>query len=247
MESVGRQIASKWLAWGLSALLLAVVAAVGIQALRHPRKGVPKVMIGTSDQVYYRGVRMEEATALGQALEGTGFFNDHGTSVMLSRSQGVPAISFVVNEGTWDHADSIASFEEIGRRVAPAIGGFPIQVHLVDGMWTIHRSLTVGRTAVGARDAIYYLGTATDSDARALGQALRAAEYLADLGVTVEISKDGGTAIGFVVGDGVWDRPEAVAGFEQLVRRVAAAVGGLPVELRLLNAQMEPRKTAVVR
>jgi len=63
----------------------------------------------------------------------------------------------------------------------------------------------------------------------------------------VVLSKDGGTAISFVVGDGVWERPDAVAGFERLTRRVAASAGGLPVKLMLLNSKMETEKEVALR
>jgi hypothetical protein len=63
----------------------------------------------------------------------------------------------------------------------------------------------------------------------------------------VVVSKGGGTTIGFVVGDSVWDRPDAVAGFENLTRKIAESVGRLPIQLRLLNAQMEVKKEVVVR
>jgi hypothetical protein len=68
-----------------------------------------------------------------------------------------------------------------------------------------------------------------------------------DAGASVVLSKDGGTAISFVVGDGVWDRPAAVAGFEQLTRRVAASAGGLPVKLALLDSKMETKKEVALR
>jgi hypothetical protein len=100
---------------------------------------------------------------------------------------------------------------------------------------------------VGARDAIYYLGSATEGDAQALGQALREAAYLEDRGVSVVVSRNDGAAIGFVVGEGVWERPDAMTGFERLARRVAASIGGLPVQVRLLNPEMETEKEVAVR
>jgi hypothetical protein len=236
-----------WFGWALGALLIVAIGAVVITALRHHGNAVPKVIVGANDQVYYRGASMQQATALGHALQNVGFFNDRGTSVMLSRSKGVPGVSFVLNDGAWDHPDTIASFEEIGRRVAASIGGFPILVHLTDSAWTVRRSLTIGRTTAGAHDVIYYFGSTTPADAQALAAALRQAGYLQDLGVTITIAKANGTAIGFVVGDGVWDQPQAVAAFEQLVRRVAPSAGGLPIELKLLNAEMELKKDVEVR
>jgi hypothetical protein len=248
MDGRRRQIASNWFAFGLSILLIATIVASRISVSRRPHATASKVMIGTRDEVYYyRPVTMEQATTLGHALENTGFFADQGMSVLLSRNKGVPVVSFVLRDGAWDRPGSAATFEEIGRHVATSIGGFPIQVHLVDAAWTVRKSLTVGKTAIGSKDAVYYFGSATEADAKALGQALRDAGYLQDLGVSVAVSKDDGTAIEFVVSDGVWDRPAAVAAFENLARKVAGSIGGLPVQLRLLNAQMETRKEAKVQ
>jgi hypothetical protein len=53
--------------------------------------------------------------------------------------------------------------------------------------------------------------------------------------------------IGFVVADGVWERSEAAGGFERLARRVAASVGGLPIRVRLLNAEMETKQEVAVQ
>jgi hypothetical protein len=248
MHGRGKHLAANWLAFGLAILLLATIVGGGMEVMRRPKRSIPKVIIGTKDEVYYsHGATMQDATALGHALRDTGFFNDRGTSVLLSRNERGAVVSFVLNEGAWDQADAVASFEEIGRRIAASIGGFPIQVHLVDASWAVRKSVEVGKAIIGARDALYYLGSATEDDARALGQALRDAGYLDDLGVSVVVSKGDGTAIGFVVGEGVWERPEAVEGFQRLARRVAASIGGLPIQVRLLNAEMEIKKEAAVR
>ena len=243
----GRRTASDWLAFGVGLLLLVTIAAFSIEVMRRPNRSIPKVMIGTKDQVYYsRAATMQDATELGHALEKAGFFRDTGTSVLLSKSRGVRAVSFVLNEGAWDHPDAVAGFEEIGRHIATSIGGFPIEIHLVDSAWHVRKSVEVGNAIIGAHDEIYYLGSATEADARALGQALRDAGYLHDLGVSVVISKGGGTAIGFIVSDGVWEQPETVVRFAHLARRVAASVGGLPIQMRLLNAEMEVKKEMAV-
>jgi len=227
-------------------VLLGSLVAWRIEVMRRPK--TPLVTIGTKDQVFYRPpVAKQEAEALGHALQNTGFFRNQGTSVLLARSGGSAVVSFVLNDGGWDHPTTIASFEEIGRRVAGSIGGFPIQVHLVDTTWRIQKSLAVGRVFAGKDDVIYYFGLASEADASALGQALRDAGYLADLGVSVVISKDETTTLGFVVGQGVWDRAEAVAGFERLARQVASSVGGLPLDVRLLSAEMESKKEVPIR
>lgn len=241
-------LVSKWLAFGVGLLLLGAVAALRIELARRPKAQVDKILIGTRDEVYYsRGITMDSAAALGHALEKTGFFADQGASVQLSRSKGVTVISFVLNEGGWDRPEAIASFEEIGRRVASAIGGFPIRIDLSDASWNTRRRLTVGKVMMGAKDSIYYFGSATEADAQALGQALRGAGYLADLGATVVVSKDDRTAIGFVVGEGVWNRTDAVSSFERLTRLVAASIGGPPLAMRLLSGEMEVKKEVMLR
>jgi hypothetical protein len=242
----GRRLAPTLLASGVGLALLATIVAWGIYPSRQSVN--TKVVIGTKDEVYYsHAATKEDAESLGQALKGIGFFNDRGTTVLLSKGTAGAVVSFALHAGAWDHPDTVYSFEEIARRVAPAVGAFPITVRLSDSVWTVWKQLVVGRVIVGAMDEIYYFGPATEADAEALGQALRSAGFLVDAGASVVLSKDGGTAISFVVGDGVWERPDAVAGFERLTRRVAAAVGGLPVKLVLLNSKMETEKEVAIR
>ncbi len=167
--------------------------------------------------------------------------------MLLSKGTAGTVVSFALNDGAWDHPDTVYSFEEIGRRIATSIGGFPIKVRLIDSHRLLHKELTVGKLMVGSRDAVYYLGSATEAEASALAQTLRAAGFLQDQGDAVVLSRNEVTAISFIVNDGVWGRPEAVAGFERLVRKVALSVGGLPIELRLLDSTMEPRKTQAVK
>lgn len=232
----------------LGIVLLLIAMAGGVQMLRNPKSSISRVVIGTKDEVYYSGgATMRDAMVLGRALQNTGFFNGRGSSVLLSKQKGVSVVSFVLNDGGWDHANTIAGFEEIGRRIAISVGGFPIEIHLVDSAWAVRKAVVVGKTVVGAKDVVYYLGTATERDARALGQALHDAKYFEDLGVAVVVSRGDGTALGFVVDDSVWDRPEAVAAFQNLARQVAPSIGGLPLQLRLLNAEMETRKEVAVQ
>jgi hypothetical protein len=234
-----------WLAFAIG---IAVLVAIVAGEIWVRRAGDPKVIIGTNDEVYYyRRATKEDALALGQALRKTGFLNDRGTSVLLWQGSGRSVISFVLNDGAWDHPDAVSNFAEIARRVAPSVGGFPLKVALVDSARVVRKEFTVGRVTIGARDAVYYFGSATEDDAKALGQALRAAGYLEDLGVSAILLKGDRTAVSFVVQEGIWDRPETVAALERLVRQVAPSIGGLPIELRLLDPQMETRKRVAVQ
>jgi hypothetical protein len=235
-------------AWVAFAVGLAVLLTIAAGELWVRRNREPKVIVGANDEVYYyRRATKEDALALGQALRKIGFLNGRGTSVLLWQGSGRTVVSFVLNDGAWNHPDAVSNFAEIGRRVAPAVGGFPIEVCLVDSARAVRKKLTVGKATIGTRDTIYYYGSATEADAKALGQALQAAGYLEDLGVTVMLLKGGGTAVSFVVREGLWERPETAAALEGLVRRVAPSIGGLPIEIRLLDPQMETRRRMAVR
>jgi len=247
MRERTKNLAGTVVTCGLVLLLLATIIAGGIQLVRRPRTQLTRVIIGSKDEVYYyHAATKADAGALGEALRKTGFFNDRGTTVLLSKGTAGTVVSFVLNDGGWDHPDAVYSFEEIGRRIASSVGGFPIKVRLIDSRRLLHKELVVGKAAIGTRDVIYYFGSATEASARSLGQSLRSAEFLQDLGASIVLSKDGGTAISFVVGDGVWERPEVVAAFQRLVRLAAPSVGGLPIQLRLLNEGMEPKKSLMV-
>jgi hypothetical protein len=229
-------------------LMLSSVVAAMVQLATRPRTQLNRVSIGRKDEVYFlHSATREEAQTLGKALQNVGFLNDRGTTVLLSKGTDGTLISFVLSDGGWDHPETIYSFEEIGRRIANAVGGFPVKVRLIDSHRVLHRELNVRKAAVGAHDVIYYYGSATEAEARALGQILRNLGFLQDAGAAVVLSRDGTTDLCFVVADGVWDRADAVAGFERLARAAAPSIGGLPVQLRLLNEAMVPQKTVDIK
>lgn len=232
-----------------AAILLAAVAGTALAAIvyysvSHPTdRTIPKVIVGTNDTVYYsHAATKADAESLGHALQLTGFFNNRGTGVMLSKGTSGNIVSFILKDGAWDHPETVRSFEEIGRRIARSIGGYPIHLRLSDAKWGVHKEVVVGRVMAGIKDEVYYYGAATAPEAEALGRALQSNGYLVGSGASVVLSKDGVTSISFVLGDGAWNRPGTVSAFEGLVRQVAPSVGGLPVDLRLLNSSMEVEK-----
>jgi hypothetical protein len=109
------------------------------------------------------------------------------------------------------------------------------------GPWADHKVL------VGSKDEVYYAGSATKQDAQALGEALKTAGYFQDKGFSVVLSKDkDGTAISFVVKEGVWDDPAMLAGFDQIGRQLAPSVGGLPIKVRLIDSSRATKKEIAV-
>jgi hypothetical protein len=99
-------------------------------------------------------------------------------------------------------------------------------------------SVPPNRLVIGQRDEIYYFGTATEIEARSLGNALKNNGYFQDRGSTVQLIKGTDeTVLSFFVLEGIWNDPKTVSAFESVARDVADSIGGMPVKLRLLNQQ----------
>jgi len=242
----GGKLGSKWAAFGVGMAYLTAIFAVAFVAVFIPAYKAgngPKVVVGTKDEVYYSGTATQaDAQALGNSLKATGYFADNGVTVLLDKGPSGTIVSFVVKEGIWDKPDMVSSFDEIGREIAPAVGGFPIQVRLLNKAREVKKETTVGKFSAG-NDHIYYLGAATESQARALADALKTEGFFEGKGSDVFLSKQSdGTTLSFVVGDGVWDDPALVASFEKIARQAAPAIGGLPIRLHLENTSLEVKK-----
>lgn len=251
----GGKLSSRWAALGLSILVSAALFTVVFSgALAYLvssavateiRSTVP---IGTKDSIILSGTATkEEALKLGEALKQTGYLTNRGVTVLLNKDTNSTAIGFVVHYGVWDQPEMISSFEEIGREIAPAVGGFPIKVRLVDAAKNVKREMNVGRVVVGAKDELYYYGSASQEDANALAWSLKNDGFLSDHGVDVFLSKgNGSTSLAFVVADDAWGNPNTVALLETLVRNAAPFIGGLPIELRLENNKLQTQKVEMV-
>lgn len=240
----GGELASRWLAAGVGLALLAVIiAAIAAYALLADSK----VVIGSNDKVHYSAQATKpEALQVGAALKASGYFKDRGLDVFLSKDPSGTRVSFVLTDGAWDRPEVVAGYEKLALLVAAQIG-FPLHLALVDERQQPRKDLIVGKLVVGTRDTLHYFGSSTQAQARALGEALKSAGYLQDRGVMVLLSKDdNGTSISFPVVDGTWDKQDAVDYFVELVRRNAAAVGGVPIKLRLMDGNLEIRKELLV-
>lgn len=237
----GGELGSRWKAAGIGLLWLAVICA-SVFAAVFGQSSESKFAVGSKDLIYYSGTATkQDAATLGAGLQTLGYFRDQGANVLLSKGNDGTVLSFVVRDGFWDQPPMVAGFEEVARELAPSLGGFPIKVHLVNQTRVIEKDLTIGRAVFG-KDDIYYLGTATVSDANALGRTLKTAGYFQDRGVSVLLSKGDGTWISFVVADGAWDDAGRVHDFEALAKQCAPAVGGPPIVLRLVNAKVELKR-----
>ena len=243
----GGQLGSKSAAVGIGiATLAALVVVTGAVVYVYQYRKI--VVIGTRDQVIYSGIATKaNATALGNALKSDEYFQDHGASVLLNKGFGSTTISFGVQDGVWNQAGMLSSFEELGREVAPTVGGLPIQVQLVDSGGNVEETSTVGEVSFDGGDGVYYEGSATRFQAQALGLQFESIGFFRGKGANVFLVRhDDGTTLAFVVVGEAWKSPSEVSSFEAIVRDVAPMVGGLPIELHLVNTQLKLEKEKLV-
>lgn len=89
------------------------------------------------------------------------------------------------------------------------------------------------------KDKITYSGSATKDDAQALGDALKKVGFFTDAAAVVLLNKSAaGSVITFIVQERRW-RPELLMSFEQIIRGIAPAIGGLPVRVRMITNTAE--------
>ena len=232
---------------GFMAALFAIVFFTVFQS--NSASASTGVVIGSKDEVYYSGsATRQDAQSLGNALKANGFFTDRGADVFLSKGSDGTIVSFVVNKDFLNQPGTLISFEEVGRQIAPTVGGFPIHVRLMNPEREVKQESVVGKLEFPGNDAVYYLGTVKQSEAHALGQKLQSVGFFAGKGNDVFLSRHkDGTALSFVVSDGAWDRPAIVDDFEKITRAAAPSVGGLPIRFRLINTSLEIKKDQMLQ
>jgi hypothetical protein len=245
----GGQLDSRLTAAGIGFATLAtlvVVAGAVVYAYQYRKIAV----IGTKDQVIYSGIATESnATALGSALKNHEYFQDRGVSVLLNKGFGSTTISFVLQDGIWNQPGMLSSFEELAREAAPATGGLPVQVQLVDSRMEVQETSTVGEVSFGDNDGVYYEGSVTKAEAQALGQRFESMGFFQGKGANVFLIRhdDGGTTLAFVIVGEAWNNPSRVGSLEGVVRDVAPVVGGLPIEMHLVNTHLELKRDELIQ
>lgn len=225
-----------------------VLLTAGIRLATYLNHNHKSVTIGTKDQVIYSGTATQaDATALGNALKSDGYFQDRGVTVQIDKGSGGTTISFVVQDGVWTQTSTLSSFEEIVREVAPSVGGFPVQLQLDNTKMDVEATSTVGEVTFTGGDAVYYEGSATQAQAQSIGNQFVTMGFFKGNGANVFLTKHSdGTTLAFVVADGTWNNASLVTDFETIVRSVAPAAGGLPIDMRLLNTQLQVEKDEVL-
>lgn len=223
---------------------------------------VGSVAFGNDTVVYEGSATQSDAQALGQKLQSLGYLTGKGADVFLGKHPDGTTIAFVVSDGVWNDASTVAGFEDLVRNAAPAVGGLPIKMLLLSTTQQLEKNETITAQAdnnstpadttstvtIGTKDQVIYSGQATQDQATALGNALKQAGYFQDRGVTVLLSKGAsGTVISYVVQDGVWNDATMVTDFETITKGVASTVGGLPIDMRLVNSTEVVEKDVMVQ
>jgi hypothetical protein len=111
----------------------------------------------------------------------------------------------------------------------------------------VEETSTVGEVSFDGGDGVYYEGSATKAQAEALGRWFESKGFFRGKGAQVLLTRhDDGTTLAFVVADGVWNNPSKVSNFEAIVRDVAPLVGSLPIDMHLVNTQLELERVEVI-
>ena len=218
--------------------VIVAVASVGFLALAFARLPVRAVLAGTDMVRYTDKVTRPEAEALAHYLKQSGFFQDHGVTVELSRRADGPVVSFAVKDGSWNDVGYLDSIDALGPEIATAAVSPPLTIELLDPKGVSRRQIRITRKVVhvGKNDLVYYEGSATEDEAKALGAALQANGFFADTGRSLTLSKGAdGTVIRLEVTAAGWGNPQYQKTVLVFGRQIAPAVGGVPITVRLVK------------
>ncbi len=137
----GGKKASNWIGAGIglavfAPLIGALVVFVLISGV-NPSAFVDmqhSVDMGHDQHVYYsRGATRDDAQRFGEALETEGYFD--GTTpadVLISGKAGAREISLLSGGGVWEDESYVEAVRAMAERIAPAIGGKPFTVRILD-------------------------------------------------------------------------------------------------------------------
>ena len=99
---------------------------------------------GTRDRVSYsERATAEDAAALAKSLQSCGFFKGLGSLVFLTRDSTGPEVSFYMSAGSWNDSRTVAYLQDVGRKIAPSVGGPPLKIHLIDSGHQTRRELVI--------------------------------------------------------------------------------------------------------
>lgn len=212
----------------------------------------PPVRANEKDKVHASGMAtMDDGQTLAKALTDNGFLQNLGVNVFLFRNStnGV-IISIPTNQNEKALGLQMPAFEFVMRDIAGAVGGLPLRLRMVDfSSLEIRRDLQIHPALrYGKSDLIFRSDAATRGDADALAAVLRTEGLFTDEEVSVLLSKNNaGAMVSIIVKKGAWDKDEVVKYYRELGYKMAPAIGGLPIRMRLLSTDFEVKKDLEIR
>jgi hypothetical protein len=133
-RSGGRMI-SNWAAAGIGLFVCLVIAGgfIGFMFLEEETLGT-RIGIGQHDEIYYSpGATERDARALGAILLDESYFGEPpGTTALITKTDGVYEISFILIDGAWNEAPTVEYYRELGEILADERFGGPLVINLSD-------------------------------------------------------------------------------------------------------------------
>ena len=207
----------------------------------------PSVDMGNGQEVFYvRGATRDDAQRVGEALIASGYFEGtKGRDVIIAGPAGAREIGFLFADQAWNSELVVLHLRSVVEDIAPALGGDGVTMRLLGVDGHEKKRLEFQFNSLPSVDAgggkFFYVRGATREDAQRLDAALT--EAGAPLGPLVVIAGPvGAREISIPVKDGQWDNEFFVLGMRVLAERIAPAIGGKPVTLRLLDGVVDEKK-----
>ena len=137
----GGRKASNWVGAGIGlafcTLLIGAFAVWFLNSGINPRALLDtqqSVDMGHGQEVFYsRGATRDDAEHFGEALTKEGYFDGtNPAAVWIAGKAGAREISFIGGEGAWEDESYVEAVRAMAERIAPAIGGKPLTVRMLD-------------------------------------------------------------------------------------------------------------------
>ncbi|MGP1665631.1 MAG: hypothetical protein ACTS5I_06925, partial [Rhodanobacter sp.] len=216
----------------------------------------PSVTIRPKHEVRYaRGATREDAQRIGEAYfaPAAGVGGAGKCYLMIAGPVEDREISFPVGEGRWNYEFKVLWKRHRLERIAAAIGGEQVTMILLDFSYCERRRLqfefnTEPVVDMGQDQYVFYGRGATREDAQRIGEALKDAGYFdgeiygvprprvlnfANPDLVMIAGPVGDREISFYVDANEWKDESIVHRMRGLVERIAPAIGGKPVRMRL--------------
>lgn len=143
----GGKRASNWAVFGSIVCGLLFVGTILVTLLfAAPDLISPSIQVGQEQKVYYdERASKEDATKFGAALKEVGYFqgDQPGIATIKKSFSGYTTLSFPVADGVWNNKEDVEVYTEMGRQLAPAVGGPPITVELTDSFGFSKRDIEI--------------------------------------------------------------------------------------------------------